>query len=321
MITTVTLNPSFDLTFEVETLGTGTVVRASSERLEAAGKGVNVTRALAANGVPTRAVAALDPATAARYTELLDVDGVLDVIPVSGVLRTNVAVVTPAGVVTKVNGPGPRHSPETVSMIRSAIRTYLDTSSWLVLSGSLPPGCPAETYGEIIAEAREFDCAVALDADADALRHGVAAGPSLVKPNLAELEDLHGDTITTLGDAHVACAALVASGVGTVLCSLGPDGALAVTPTRVLHAASAPAVVGSTVGAGDALLAGFIAANGDLVDQLRRAVAWGTAACRLPGSQMPANADIDTDVITVTDTPDWARVLTRNDSQQSAEAA
>ena len=311
MITTVTLNPSFDLTLEVDALAVGGVSRAGSERLEAAGKGVNVSRALAAHGVATRAVAALDPAAAPRYEELLDASGVLHVIPVAGVLRTNVTIVEPEGVVTKVNGPGPRYGTRAVQSMLAQVACALDDTDWVVLSGSLPPGCPDDTYAVLIREARVRGCRVALDTEGTPLRLGIAAGPDLVKPNREELQELTGFPIETLGDAIRAALELVEIGAGAVLCSLGSGGALLVAGDGVcLHGGVEALAVESHVGAGDALLAGFLAA-GDVPDEerLRRAVGWGTAACRLPGTKMPGPGDVIVEEVNVVATPDLAMPL------------
>lgn len=309
MITTVTLNPSFDLTLEVDALAVGGVSRADSERLEAAGKGVNVSRALAVHGVATCALAALDPSAAPRYEELLDVDGVLRAIHVAGVVRTNVTIVEPAGVVTKVNGPGPQHTPQTVQAILDDVSQEMDGVDWLVLSGSLPPGCPDDTYATLIGDARRRGCRVALDTEGAPFHHGIAAGPDLVKPNRDELQELAAVPILTLGDAVTAALALIETGAGAVLCSLGPQGAVFVSSTACLHAFVAPFAVESDVGAGDALLAGFLAGGATDDERLRRAVAWGTAACRLPGSQMPGPDDISIEEVTVSVTPDRTMVL------------
>lgn len=300
MITTVTMNPSFDLTMEVPSIALGTLTRATGERIEAAGKGVNVACALAAHGVETRAVAPIGPpATARRYRELLDAEGVLEVIPIDGRIRTNVTIVTPAGVVTKVNGPGPLYDPAALERVIAAILSVVEGSAWVVLSGSLPPGVPPDAYVGLIRSAQALGCRVALDAAGEALRHGVAAGPDLVKPNRSELSDLSGAPIGTLDEAEAAARVLLENGVGAVLASLGADGALLVRPGSCLHACVRSVVVESPVGAGDALLAGFLAGDGGDQRALHRAVAWGTAACRLPGSRMPGPADMDDQEVVV----------------------
>lgn len=311
MITTITLNPSFDLTLEVDQITVGGVSRAESERLEAAGKGVNVSRALAGHDVATRAVAAIDPTAAPRYEELLDASGVLRVISVAGVVRTNVTIVEPAGVVTKINGPGPRHTPEAVASMLAQVATAMDDTGWVVLSGSLPPGCPDDTYAVLIGEARRRGCRVALDTEGVPLRLGIAAGPDLVKPNREELQELIGSAMATLGDVVRAARALVERGARAVLCSLGRDGALLISRDGAcLHGCVEPLAVESHVGAGDALLAGFLAAA-DAPDavRLRQAVAWGTAACRLPGTKMPGPGDIILEEVNVVATPNLAMPL------------
>jgi 1-phosphofructokinase len=310
VIVTVTLNPSFDLTLEVDELIAGGISRAGAERLEAAGKGVNVARALAGHGVATRAVAALDPAAAPRFEELLDAPGVLRVVAVSGVLRTNVTVVEPAGVVTKINGPGPEHSAEGSRAMLAEVTRALDGADWVVLSGSLPPGCPDDTYAVLIGEARRRGCRVALDTEGVPLRLGIAAGPDVVKPNREELQRLTGVPIDTLGDAVGSALAMVELGARAVLCSLGAEGAVLVSRDVCLHGSVPPLEIESHVGAGDALLAGYLAAADESPEHsLRRAVAWGTAACRLPGTQMPGPDDVIIKEVHVASEPNLALLL------------
>ncbi len=310
MITTVTLNPSLDLTLDVdEAIVIGRVGRASSERLEAAGKGVNVAMALTAHGHAARALAAMDPAAAPRYLELLPEPHVVQVIPVTGLIRTNVAIVEPFGVVTKVNGPGPAYDAPTLDSVIAAVASAAADTRWLVLSGSLPPGCPDDTYARLSVRARELGCRVAIDADGGALRAGVAAGPDLVKPNRTELEALTGSTIATIGDAIDAGRQVLAAGVGAVLCSVGADGALLIRDREVVHAWAPSFDVASHVGAGDALLAGYLSRAEEGLPALRAAVAWGAAACRLPGTQMPAPGEINESAVSVATNPDRTRRL------------
>lgn len=309
MIATVTLNPSFDLTLEVEELCVGRVNRSGVERIEAAGKGVNVSRALAGHAVRTKALVALGQADAGRYKELLDFDGALEIISIPGPVRTNVAIVEPAGIVTKVNAPGAGYTPEWSRALTTPVIEAADASQWIVLSGSLPPGCPDDLYATLIAEVKRRTVRVALDAEGDALGHALAAGPDLVKPNLWELQSASGTVIGTLGQAVDGARIVLGKGARAVLCSLGPDGALLVTGEGCWHAIAEPLEVDSDVGAGDALLAGFLASGRIDAVALRDAVAWGTAACRLPGAQMPGPGDVRADDVDVTDRPDLDRPL------------
>lgn len=312
MITTVTLNPSLDLTLEVDTFAVGEVNRAHSDRLEAAGKGVNVAMALAEQGVAARALVAVDPMAAPRWLELLaapSVVEVIDVVEAEGLIRTNVAIVAPNGVVTKVNGPGPTYGVATLATVMEAVTRRFAGSRWLVLSGSLPPGCPDDTYAVLVEAAHRAGCSVAVDADGPALRHAITAGPDLIKPNLPELEQLTGHELRRVADVVRAAASLVDRGVGSVLCSLGPDGAILCSPQEVAHAWAPPTRIDSTVGAGDALLAGFLSTPEGGREALRAAVAWGSAACSLPGSRMPDRRDVDLAAVEIATHPDGQKLL------------
>lgn len=304
MITTITLNPSLDLTLEVDQLEFGHVNRASTERLEAAGKGVNLAMALVANGFKARAMAALDPSAVKRYSQLLAFPKILQELPADGMVRTNVSIVEPNGVVTKVNGPGPRYDDSTVRQVIHDIEAHLRGSDWVVLSGSLPPGCPEDLYAYLVGIAGDAGCKVAIDSDGRPLRHGVNAHPDLIKVNRLELATLTDREIASFGDVIDAATEIVQGGVSTVLCSLGKDGAIVVSGDGCCHAWAGPIEVDSHVGAGDAFLAGYLATGRDGAEAIRTAVAWGVAACKLPGSQMPAPEDIQLDGIAVTESPD-----------------
>ena len=133
-----------------------------------------------------------------------------------------------------------------------------------------------------------------------------------IKPNLEELRELTGQRIGTFGDVVEAAQKLRAGGVGAVLTSLGKDGALLVDATGVLYANATVDKPLSTVGAGDATLAGFVSVGGttaDSAEALTEAVAWGAAAVALPGSAMPTPGDIDRSRVQLDRNPDLARPL------------
>jgi len=137
--------------------------------------------------------------------------------------------------------------------------------------------------------------------------------PDLIKPNLEELEELVDRSLVTLGDVLTASTDLVTHGVATVVVSMGRHGALLVTPSLTAHAVAAVSSPLSTVGAGDALLAGYLYATSSgstPVDALRTGVAWGAAAVSLPGSRMPTPADVADIQVSLTTEPDLALPLT-----------
>ncbi|MFZ2261642.1 MAG: 1-phosphofructokinase [Luteococcus japonicus] len=299
MIVTVTPNPSIDRTITVDQLQMGEINRAVSSRVDPGGKGVNVSRALCANGADTLAVVPLGGPDGRLLGTLLEAAGVAHrEVPLTGITRTNVAVVDTAGVTTKVNEPGPALSTAELTSLHSAMLTATGTGDWLALCGSLPPGTPDSWFADVIGAHPGH---VAVDASGEGFRLAVAAGPDLIKPNREELEELVGRDLPTLGDVLEAASSLVAAGVRIVVVSLGSDGALAVTSDGHWFASATVTTPLSTVGAGDCLLAGLLQAlQAGATPQaaLAEAVAWGAAAVSLPGSKVPCPKDIAS--ITVT---------------------
>lgn len=324
MIVTVTANPSLDRTIEVPRLLRGEVLRAVGTRVDPGGKGVNVSRALVANGHATRAVLTTGGHAGTELIDLLAEAGVpvIDV-PVSQGVRSNLTVAEADGTVTKLNEAGPALRAEEIEELLDAAiaappaydeqspSSSLDRpTAWIAGCGSLPPGVGIDFYADLVERAHEAGAKAAVDTSGPALDACLATGPDLVKPNLDELAEAARIPIRTLGDAVKAAEALRDAGAVSVLASLGPDGAILVDATGVTHAkAPLAGPLASTVGAGDAALAGFLAAGGQGPQALAAAVAWGTAAVTLPGSIMPAPHDIDLDAVEITRTPDYARVL------------
>jgi len=163
----------------------------------------------------------------------------------------------------------------------------------------LPPGAPEDLYAGLVAKLRAAGVRVAVDTSGSALEVSIDAGPDLVKPNAQELGEAVGYPMRTLGDVLEGALRFLDRGVGQVLVSLGGDGAVSISDAVALRAWTPPIVPRSTVGAGDAALAGFLAADGAMPEALRAAVAWGAAAVQLPGTGMPGPADIALDQVTV----------------------
>jgi 1-phosphofructokinase len=206
-------------------------------------------------------------------------------------------VVEPDGTVTKLNALGPRLSDVEVEALLERAVAASDGAGWTVASGSLAPGTPDDLYARLTDAVRHVGVRVAVDTSGPALERVLAAGPDVLKPNEEELSEVTGSVPETLGDVVLAANELRSSGVGTVLVSLGPSGAVLVGDGRAFHAESRVIVPRSTVGAGDALLAGFLAAGGDGPEALAEGVAWGAAACVLPGTAVPGPADLQRDLV------------------------
>ncbi len=317
MIVTVTPNPSIDRTLLVPAVRRGEVIRVQSASSEAGGKGINVSRALADMGVATIAVAPASTTTRARLDGLLDGAFTLRTVPIDGDIRVNLSLVEPDGTVTKVNEPGPTLGErEAAALLDAVVEVVLEalstasrdsSESWVVGCGSLPPGLPESFYADLAARL-PTDVRVAVDADRGALRAVARSAIALVKPNRAELEELSGRDLPTLGEVVDAAAELVAGGPERALVSLGPDGALVVDRGGACHAEAPIDDVANPVGAGDALLAGFLAGGGTAA-ALPRAVAWSVAACRSPGTRMPTVTPRDEAAVILRPTVDRARRL------------
>jgi 1-phosphofructokinase len=308
VIVTVTPNPSLDRTVHVARLERGALHRATQATLEAAGKGVNVARALAKHRVKTLAVLPMPADTRETYLGLLAGEVPVSPVPVGGSMRVNLSLVEADGTVTKVNEPGPRLSSADVDALLATADAAAD-ASWMVGCGSLPPGVDSDFYrrlGRLGGPARR----VAVDASGDALRAACQPGLALVKPNLAELEELTGTRLRTLGNAVDAAGSIVALGVAQVLLSLGSDGAVCVDSNGAIHAEASIDDAVNSVGAGDALLAGFLAGGGTR-EALGQAVAWSVAAVRSSDTAMRVVVDADVAAVTVHSRLDRGRRLTQ----------
>jgi 1-phosphofructokinase len=294
MIVTLTLNPSVDRTVEVEALARGEVMRALGVRVDPGGKGINVSRALASHGRPTRAVVTVGGAEGEHLVTLLRGTGIEIVpVPIEGAIRSNIAIVEPDGTTTKLNEPGAQLSADELAAVFSAVKRAVESADWLVASGSLPPGTPADVYADLIRSLTGSGICVAVDTSGPALEAVLGAGPNLVKPNRDELAEVTGQPLLTIADVVEAACRLRDLGARTVLASLGAEGAVLVDDEGALHGMTPAVAPISSVGAGDAMLAGFLAAGGAGAEALIEGLAWGAAAVLQPGSGMPSPHDID----------------------------
>jgi 1-phosphofructokinase len=294
MIVTLTANPSLDRTVEVDALVRGAVLRARSSRVDPSGKGVNLSRALVANGHQTCAVLPAGGWEGEQLAALLTAENVpVALVPIGGSIRANVSVAEPDGTVTKLNEQGPTLTEAELEAVSATTVASATGAGWVAVSGSLPPGAPADFYARLTERLGAASARVAVDTSGAPLVAALPAGPDLVKPNREELAEATGLTVTTLGEAAAAAEELRRRGAGAVLASLGADGALLADGTGTVHGEATVPRPRSAVGAGDALLAGFLAAGGNGPDALAAALAWGAAATSLPGSRMPRPGDLE----------------------------
>ncbi|MFJ6657828.1 1-phosphofructokinase [Streptomyces sp. NPDC091377] len=311
MILTVTPNPSLDRTYEVPALERGEVIRASGERMDPGGKGVNVSRAIAAAGRRTVAVLPLGGAPGALVAALLHAQGIeVAPVPVAGATRSNIALAESDGVLTKINAPGPELSAAEQESLLETVRERSAGADWIACCGSLPRGLAPSWYADVVTRAHAGGARIALDTSGPALPAALRARPDVVKPNAEELAQAVARPLTTVGDAVEAAEELRAMGARAVLASLGADGQLLVESAGTWFATAPVTAVRSNVGAGDSSLAGFLIAGGTGPAALASAVAHGAAAVQLPGSVMPTPADLDPAAVTVTSDVPLDRALT-----------
>ena len=316
MIVTVTVNASLDRTYTIGSVALGQVNRALSDTVEAGGKGINVSRALHAAGVATLAVLTAGGCEGEQLRALLGDERLPHLlVPTKAPTRTNITVAEP-GRTTKMNAPGHALTPEDYETLVGAVAQQARGARWVVISGSVPPGAPDDLVPRLVAAAREAGARSAVDASGAALRTAVDAAPELLAPNLDELAELTARSLAGTGrvpvDEALDDAMTVSRRTGSaLLVSLGEAGALWVDCTkrgdRMWHAAAPPVIPVNTVGAGDALLAGWLAGDqqedgpDDAPARLARAVAWGTAACLMPGTAGNVAARADVAAVTVTE--------------------
>jgi len=289
VIVTVTPNPSVDRTLFVDALQLGKIMRSSRSWSEPSGKGVNVALALRAHDRQTLAVLPVGGPAGAHLVDMLNRAGLsYQPVPIAGEVRINISLIQPDGIVTKINEQGPTLTAVEGQALLDAARTRAQPGEWLAGCGSLPGGLTDDYYARIVETGHRAGANVVIDTSGPPLVQALAAGPDLIKPNTDELADAVGGTVTTVGDVLDAAQELRARGAKTVLASLGADGALLVSAAGALHGAAPVADVVSTVGAGDAMLAGYLSAPAGTREALRVALAWGAAAVQHHGTLFTA---------------------------------
>ena len=269
-IVTVTLNPAIDHTIRLDELVPGTVHRARSSVRQAGGKGINVAGCLSdwrqTHEPPIVATGFLGGSNAATFEDFLASKGITDrFVRVPGHTRNNIKLLDEAaGDTTDINLPGLMPLPVHLAQLQTVLATEAGAGAIVVLSGSLPPGMPSNAYSAIIASLNRQGARVILDTGGKPLRavlEGDAdALPWAIKPNQDELEESSGQSFSDIRQMAEAAHALCNRGIGLVVISRGAEGALFVSERHALLGRPPILQVPVTVGAGDALVAGLVAA-------------------------------------------------------------
>lgn len=288
MITTICLNPALDRTVTVDSLHPGQVNRIRTSRTDVGGKGVNVAVVCRRLGLEAQVIGCAGVDGYAKLQAKAKAEGIgCDFHTVEGVIRVNTKVFPLDGSgVTELNEPGPTLTAEDLDVFFDLAIEKTQDSDFVVITGSLPPGCPAHTYRELI---RVLKVPCILDVGGEVLRLGVEAKPFLIKPNHHELAATVGRELHTIEDIRAAAQSFVDGGIRHVVVSLGKDGALYVGEEGCFYTPEIPVEVKSTVGAGDALVGGLLyglVTGGSMREGFRAGAAAGTASVMTEGTQL-----------------------------------
>lgn len=300
-IVTVTLNVAIDQTITLDALIPGNVQRAKSVRYNAGGKGVNVASCLADWGTGVSVTGFLGQENAALFQALCKKKKIDNrFVTVDGASRINIKLVDEHETeTTDINLPG--ITADATALL--ALNTVLDEFSTLkpgiaVLAGSLPGGCPEDIYANQTKKLTESGFRVLLDASGPALRAALAATPLpfCIKPNRGELSEWAGKELDTTEAILDQAKILHKQGIALVVVSLGQDGALFLSNEGALVARTQAPNIVSTVGAGDAMVAGIAAAldeSGSLERIARLSTAFAATKLGILGPNLPDKATVE----------------------------
>ena len=282
-VVTVTLNPAIDQTLSIPGFGAGRVNRVAESRSNAGGKGVNVACFLADLGVETVATGFLGAENAGLFEAAFAERGIADrFVRIPGSTRVGIKIVDDqTRETTDINFPGLTPAAADLDELLARIAALAEPGRWFVLSGSVPAGVPDGIYAGLIESIHARCGRVVLDTSGRPLREALASRPEVMKPNVEELGELVGRTLDGPAAVRAAGESLLDRGAERVVVSMGGDGALFLERGQALLAHPPRVEVRSTVGAGDAMVAGIVYGmlhGQPLADLARTATASGAYA-------------------------------------------
>jgi 1-phosphofructokinase family hexose kinase len=288
MLVCISANPAIDRRLRLESIAVGEVNRALSTQPFPGGKAAHVAMVAKSLGVDVMWVGFLGGAAGEECESGLSALGVpLTVVRTQTETRANLELVSADGVVTEILEPGGAVTEGEVERLLASCRDIFaesDRGTQVALSGSLPPGAPADLYAQLIRLAHIYGCRALLDSSGEALRQGLTAGPDFVKPNRTEAANFVGQRINDVATAVSVTQDFFHAGAKSVAISLGAEGMIWQRSAASDPFTSQPSALAdcSSVGCGDAALAGFAVAHerglGD-EETLRLATACGSANC------------------------------------------
>jgi len=273
-VITVTLNPVVDMTYHIPHFLAGKTFLADKSNAYAGGKGVNASRALLHLNIASTATGIIGQKGKGTYLDILDNEGIRHVfMQTQGTVRTNATVITPGRQETHIRDRGPRLNTETFQKFRTHFKSLVsettggasqsdnnlhDFKPIVILSGSIPEGLPAESYGMLLHDAHEMGALTVLDASGEAMRIGLVEKPHFIKPNRHETEEALGFLPQSEADYRKAIGLFHTKGTVLVMISRGREGLYLSNGHTTVSASVRVEEAINTVGSGDAAVAGGV---------------------------------------------------------------
>ncbi len=297
VISTICMNPCFDETVDVDTLQVGQVNRIRNARIDLGGKGINVAVVAGRLGLEVQCIGMMGCEGSAELTDLMSRENLKHCfLSVPGRVRTNMKIYSRDGQgVTELNEPGTAVTPGILDDFFRLVRENTASSDMIVITGSLPPGCPEGTYRDLINALEGKRCI--LDTEGRELELcAKGAHPFLIKPNLREMEATLGIQLRTMRAIRDAALLFIRLGVEHAVVSMGEMGAMYVSENKTLFSPALRVEAKSTVGAGDAMIGGMLKGfeeEGDMARAFRYGIAAGAASVMTEGTQLIIRSDFE----------------------------
>lgn len=289
MITTICLNPSFDRAAELETLKLGEVNRIRALREDLGGKGINVAVVAQRLGLNVQCIGIMGEDGSDQLSAMMNHEGLKHhFLRIPGKIRTNLKlVIKDQKGITELNETGFPVTSDNLQSFFKLAQEETQNSDMIVLTGSLPPGCPQGIYRDLMKILEGKKCI--LDTEGKELELAAKAHPFLIKPNLHEMEITLGLELRTMRSIRDAALLFIRLGVEHAVISMGAMGAMYVDGTRTLYAPALRVATKSHVGAGDAMLGGMLLGfekEKDMAKAFKYGVAAGAASVMTEGTQL-----------------------------------
>ena len=306
MIITVTLNPAVDHTLFVPKFSAGQVNRATTSRMDAGGKGINVSKALKELGAESIACGLIAGRHGRSIKEALNAAAIqYDFVEVPGETRVNIKIIAEDGIHTDINEPGFDISEADFERLKDRVCRNTRHDSIVVLSGSVPPNLAMSSYETLCKKIVEREgVRLIVDSDAKHLQASLSAKPAMLKPNLRELTGYLGYEPQTPAEVVEGARKLIAGGAQTVAVSMGARGAVMVNASRAVLVTPPRVSAIGPVGAGDVMVAALaqsLEEGNDFLTTAKYATAAATASVTIEGTRMASRRKVlavfqDTDV-------------------------